>query len=73
MREKKEVALRLHHCAEHLLADLDIRYSEPLEPKLWDLLARLQEEVGPELAARLRADGEALSPTEALELAATEG
>lgn len=73
MRGNKETALRLHHCAKHLLAEVDIRYDEPLAPSLRDLVARLQEEVGPERAARLRAEGEALTPTDALQLAATDG
>jgi predicted ATPase/DNA-binding CsgD family transcriptional regulator len=73
MRGKIETALRLHHCAERLLAEVDIRYAEPLAPKLQDLVVRLQEEVGPALAARLRAEGAALTPADALLLAATEG
>jgi predicted ATPase/DNA-binding CsgD family transcriptional regulator len=73
MRGKKQTALLLHHCAEHLLAEVDIRYTEPLAPKLRDLMARLHKEVGPELAARLRVEGEALTPTDALELAAADG
>jgi len=73
MRGKKETALRLHHCAEHLLAEVDIQYAEPLAPQLRDLVARLQEEFGPELAARLRAQGDALTPADALLLATTEG
>jgi tetratricopeptide (TPR) repeat protein len=73
MRKKKETALRLHFCAEHLLTDVDLRYEEPIAPKLRELVARLQEEFGPEIALKLRAEGEALSPAEALHLAATEG
>lgn len=73
MRGKTEPSLRVHACAEHLLAEVDIQYTEPLAPTLRKLMARLTEEVGPERAARLRAEGEALSATEALRLAATEG
>jgi len=35
-------------------------YNEPISPKEAELLARLEAEAGPEVAARLRAEGEAL-------------
>jgi hypothetical protein len=44
-------------------------YLEPITRKEADLIARLEEEAGPEAAASLRAEGEALTFTSAILLA----
>jgi tetratricopeptide (TPR) repeat protein len=75
-RGRKEVALRLYYCGNHLLADVEPGFLAshfPLEPKIKELVTRLETEVGTEVASRLRAEGEALTAEEALELADTEG
>jgi tetratricopeptide (TPR) repeat protein len=72
-RGKKEVALRIHHCADHLLAEMENPYEEPLAPRLKDLVDRLRIELGPERSARLQAEGEALTLSAALEMARAEG
>jgi tetratricopeptide (TPR) repeat protein len=82
-RGKNLTALRLHYCAEQLAADLyqlrnsleDAKgaYEEPIAPLEAELVARLEAELGVEAAARLRAEGEALTPEMAITLAATEG
>jgi hypothetical protein len=48
-------------------------YNEPISPKEAELLARLEAEAGPEVAAMLRAEGEALTPEIAIRLAENEG
>jgi tetratricopeptide (TPR) repeat protein len=69
LRGKNQVALRLHYFAERAMAAGGGYYSEPIAPKEADLLARLEAEAGPEVAASLRAEGEALTPISALQLA----
>jgi hypothetical protein len=73
MRGKKGVAMRLHYCAERLGAEFNGSYNEPIAPKEAELLARLEAEAGPEAAAKLRAEGEALTPEGAVLLAEREG
>lgn len=73
MRQRVELALRLHACAELVLHEAEYHYTEPLAPKVYELMARLQAEAGPDLAARLRAEGESLTAQAALELAEAEG
>jgi tetratricopeptide (TPR) repeat protein len=69
LRGKNQVALRLHYFAERAMATGGGYYSEPITRKEADLIARLEAEAGPEAAASLRAEGEALTPTLALQLA----
>jgi len=47
--------------------------AEPLAPKVRELVGRLENRVGPQLAARLRAEGEALVIDEAIQMARSEG
>jgi predicted ATPase/DNA-binding CsgD family transcriptional regulator len=72
-RGKKQVALRLHYCAERLMSELNGSYNEPISPKEAELLARLEADAGPDAAAGLRAEGEALTPELAVLLAESEG
>ena len=73
LRGKKQVAIRLHYCAQRLRAEENGSYNDPSSPKEAELLARLEAEAGPEAAAILRAEGEALSPEMAIKIAKTEG
>ena len=73
LRGKKQVALRLHYCAERLLAEFNGSYNEPITAKEAEVVARLEAEAGPEVAAILRAEGQALSAETAVRLAKTEG
>ncbi|HEY8634171.1 MAG TPA: hypothetical protein VIO34_04350, partial [Candidatus Dormibacteraeota bacterium] len=73
LRGKKQVAIRLHYCAQRLRAEENGSYNDPSSPKEAELLARLEAEAGPEAAAILRAEGEALSAEMAVRLAKTEG
>lgn len=74
MRGRRALALKLHGCGEHLLAQAGDSYqAEPLEPKLKQLVRQIETEIGPEQAARLRAEGEALPLAEAVEMARAEG
>lgn len=73
---RKETALRLYYCGNHLLGDVDADFLAshfPLEPKVRGLVEQLETEVGTEEASRLRAEGEALTAEEALQLADAEG
>jgi predicted ATPase len=70
---KSPVALRLHYCAERVMVETGGSYNEPISPKEAELLARLEAEAGPEVAAMLRAEGEALTPEIAIRLAENEG
>jgi hypothetical protein len=70
---KNPTALRLHYCAERVMVETNGSYNEPISPKEAELLARLEAEAGPEVAARLRAEGEALTPEIAIRLAENEG
>jgi tetratricopeptide (TPR) repeat protein len=81
-RGKKLTALRLHYCAEEIAAHHEqVRtsieakgsYGEPLAPREAELVARLEAELGPETAATLRAEGQALTPEMAITLAVSEG
>jgi predicted ATPase len=69
LRGKNQVALRLHYFAERAMATGGGYYSEPITRKEADLIARLEAEAGPEAVASLRAEGEALTATLALQLA----
>lgn len=74
VRRRTPAAVRLRSCADHTLSEAGDSYvGEPLEPKIKELIAQLESEVGPELAARLRAEGEALTLEEAIHLAEVEG
>jgi tetratricopeptide (TPR) repeat protein len=70
---KSPLALRLHYCAERVMVETGGSYNEPISPKEAELLARLEAEAGPEVAAMLRAEGEALTPEIAIRLAENEG
>jgi predicted ATPase/DNA-binding CsgD family transcriptional regulator len=70
---KNSLALRLHYCAERVMVETNGSYNEPISPKEAELLARLEVEAGPEVAASLRAEGEALTPEIAIRLAENEG
>jgi tetratricopeptide (TPR) repeat protein len=72
-REKIEVALRLHSCANRVFNEAEYHYTEPFAPKVYAYMEQLQAEVGPEVAARLLAEGESLTIQRALELANAEG
>jgi hypothetical protein len=69
LRGKHQVALRLHYFAERAMATGGGYYSEPITRKEADVIARLEAEAGPEAAASLRAEGEALTSALALQLA----
>jgi hypothetical protein len=69
LRGKNQVALRLHYFAERAMATDGGYYLEPITRKEADLIARLEAEAGPEAAASLRAEGEALTFTSAILLA----
>jgi predicted ATPase/DNA-binding CsgD family transcriptional regulator len=69
LRGKNQVALRLHYFAERAMATGGGYYLEPITRKEADVIARLEAEAGHEAAASLRAEGEALSLTMALQLA----
>ena len=74
MRGRGAVALKLHKCGENALAQAGDTYeAEPLAPKLRQLVAQIATEIGPEQAARLQAEGDALLVAEAVELARAEG
>jgi hypothetical protein len=70
---KNPLALRLHYCAERVMVETNGSYNEPISPKEAELLARLEADAGPEVAASLRAEGEALTPETAIRLAENEG
>jgi predicted ATPase/DNA-binding CsgD family transcriptional regulator len=73
MRGKTETALRLHYYATRLFDEAGMTNKEPLGPAIYEVIERLEADVGPEVASRLRADGEALSLAEAFDLARREG
>ena len=74
VRERAAVALKLHSCSKHHLTRAGDSYAnEPLEPKVRELMGRLETEVGSTRAGQLRQEGERLSLTEAVELARAEG
>lgn len=73
LRGKRDTALRLHHRAESLLAETEGQYAEPIARRVAECMQRLEAEVDPRDAATLRTDGEALSISEAIELAQAEG
>lgn len=74
MRERAAVALKLHSCSKHHLTRSGDSYAnEPLEPKVRELVGRLETEVGSARAVQLRQEGERLSLDEAVELARAEG
>ena len=74
MRRRTAVALKLHGCADQLLTQASDSYvAEPLAPKVRELVGRLENQVGPQLAALLRAEGEALVIDEAIQMARSEG
>ena len=56
----KETALRFHFAAERLNAEFNIRYVDPIAEPEADLMTRLTNEVGQEVAERLRAESQAL-------------
>jgi predicted ATPase/DNA-binding CsgD family transcriptional regulator len=58
----KESALRFHFAGERLNAEFNIRYVDPIARPEAELVARLKDEVGRELAERLRSDSEAPEP-----------
>ncbi len=72
-RQRIEVALRLHACSTRLLDKAEYHYTEPFAPRIFAFMEQLQAEVGPELAARLRDEGESLTVEAALALAEAEG
>ncbi|HSS95153.1 MAG TPA: LuxR C-terminal-related transcriptional regulator [Candidatus Dormibacteraeota bacterium] len=81
-RGKKEVAVRLYYCGNHLLADNHLMADVeagflaaqfPLEPQVRDLIRQIQTELGAETTSRLRQEGESLAVEEALQLASAEG
>jgi tetratricopeptide (TPR) repeat protein len=72
-RGKTQVALRLHYCAERLMAELHGAYIEPISPQEAELFARLEASAGPDAVTRLRAEGETLAPEMAILLAESEG
>jgi tetratricopeptide (TPR) repeat protein len=59
---KKEVALRFHFAGERLNADVNIRYTDPIAAPEAELMIRLTNEVGQEVAERLRAESQAQEP-----------
>jgi predicted ATPase/DNA-binding CsgD family transcriptional regulator/tetratricopeptide (TPR) repeat protein len=72
LRGNSRVALRLHYCAERMMAEVNGIYEEPITPKENELLARLEADAGPDAVTILRAEAEALAPEEALELGRAE-
>jgi predicted ATPase/DNA-binding CsgD family transcriptional regulator len=73
LRGKNHVALRLHHSAERLLAEVNGTFDQPIAAMEAELMARLVAEAGPVAAAELRTEGEALTPKKALLIAQSEG
>jgi len=73
LRGRYQVAIRLHHCAVRRREEEDQTYDDPTSSQEAELVAGLEAEAGPKAAAILRAEGEALSPEMAVELARTEG
>jgi len=73
MRQRTEVALSLHACANRVFGEAEYHYTEPLAREIYRLMEHLQAEVGSELAGRLRVQGESLTIQAALHLAAVEG
>jgi predicted ATPase len=59
---KKEAALRFHFAGERLNADVNIRYADPIAAPEAELMIRLTNEVGQEVAERLRAESHAQEP-----------
>ena len=73
MRGKTETALRLHYFATRLFDEAGMTNKEPLGVAIYEVMERAEAGVGPEVTSRLRAEGEALSLDEALDLARIEG
>jgi tetratricopeptide (TPR) repeat protein len=69
LRGKNQLALRLHYCAERTMATGGGYYEEPITWMETEVIARVEAEAGPEAAASLRAEGEALTFTSAILLA----
>jgi predicted ATPase/DNA-binding SARP family transcriptional activator len=74
LRQRPEIACRLHSCAANLLRESgDTFEAEPLAPKVAELMTRMNAELGSTAAARLKAEGEALTIEAALQMARTAG
>ena len=73
LRGRKETALRLHAAALHIQIEVGGEAHGPLTPLVAELTLRLTAEVGPDLAERLRREGEALTIPDAFLLATHEG
>jgi predicted ATPase/DNA-binding CsgD family transcriptional regulator len=58
----KESALRFHFAGERLNAEFNIRYVDPIARPEAELMIRLKEETGQEVAERLRSESEAQEP-----------
>jgi tetratricopeptide (TPR) repeat protein len=58
----KESALRFHFAGERLNAEFNLRYVDPIAGPEAELVARLKDEVGQELAERLRSESQAQEP-----------
>ena len=71
-RGRNETALRLHYCALHVFERIDSHYAEPLASRLDQMIARVEQELEPELS-RLRTQGRELSAEDAIQLAEAEG
>jgi predicted ATPase/DNA-binding CsgD family transcriptional regulator len=73
LRGKTETALRVYACALRIHTERDEHPYEPLTPHVTELAERLINAVGPDLAERLRSEGEAMTISEAMRLAESEG
>jgi tetratricopeptide (TPR) repeat protein len=73
LRGKTQVAIRLHYCAHRLREEENGSDHDPTTAMEAELTAGLEAKAGPEAAAMLRAEGEALSPEMAVRLAKAEG
>jgi predicted ATPase/DNA-binding CsgD family transcriptional regulator len=74
LRRQAHLALRLHACASQLYAGASDSFDgEPIATRISELMKQLEAQVGPELAAKLRSEGEVLEPAAAVRLAESEG
>jgi predicted ATPase len=62
LKGESEAALRFHFVAERLVADLNLKYRDPIAAQEAELMTRLANEVGQEVAERLQSESGALEP-----------
>jgi len=64
---EKEAALRFHFVAEHLVAEMDATYADPIAPTEAEVVARVSREVGREVVERLQSEAAGVEPESLLE------